>query len=226
VLTTVLSLAMVLVPAAAIRRRHRDGVERGTRAVPMAYFAALGLGFLLVEVALVQRFVLVLDHSARSFAVVVFGLLVSSGIGSLFSARLAWRGCLAALVAAIALYPLVLSTALPALLGQSLAVRVAATLVLLAPLGFLMGAPFPRGLASLGAARPTRLPLAWGVNGFTSVISAILAAMIALSWGFGGVFLFATLVYAAALVTAHGASKTSGAVVISPSVPEEQTPRR
>ena len=71
VLTTGLSLALLLVPAAVIRRRDPD-TERHSRAPPMVYFAPLGLGFLLVEVALVHRFVLFLDHSARSFAIVVF----------------------------------------------------------------------------------------------------------------------------------------------------------
>ncbi|MGH8902754.1 MAG: hypothetical protein ACRDYA_14020 [Egibacteraceae bacterium] len=223
--TTGLSLALLLAPAAAIRRRDADRAERNNRAPPMVYFAALGLGFLLVEVALVQRFVLFLDHSARSFAVVVFGLLVFSGLGSALSARVPWRGGLAALVAAVAAYPLVLSNVLPGSLGQDLGVRVAITLGLLAPLGFLMGIGFPRGLASLGAARPSRLPLAWGVNGFTSVVSAILAPMIALSWGFEAVFVCAALAYAVALSAAR-----SGPQIRDPAVTgsgaEEQMLRR
>ncbi|MGH3798650.1 MAG: hypothetical protein ACRDTD_00675 [Pseudonocardiaceae bacterium] len=208
VLTTGLSLALLLVPAAVIRRRDSDRVERNDRAPPMVYFAALGLGFLLVEVALVQRFVLFLDHSARSFAVVVFGLLAFSGLGSMWSARLPWRGGLAALVATVALYPVVLSTVLPGSLGWDLGVRIGITLLLLAPLGFLMGIGFPRGLASLGAARPSRLPLAWGVNGFTSVVSAILAPMIALSWGFEAVFVCAALAYAVALLAVRSGPQT------------------
>jgi hypothetical protein len=206
VLTTGRSLALLLLPAAAIRRRDpgRTGrTGRNTRAPPMVYFAALGLGFLLVEVALVQRFVLFLDHPARSFAVVVFGLLAFSGLGSMLSARIPWRGGLAALVATVALYPVVLSNVLPGSLGWDLGVRIGITLLVLAPLGFLMGIGFPRGLASLGTARPSWLPLAWGVNGFMSVVSAILAPMIALSWGFEVVFACAALAYTAALLTAR-----------------------
>lgn len=225
-LTTGLSLALILVPVVIVRRRQRERVPGAGRAPPAGYFAALGIGFLLVEVALVQQFVLVLDHSARSFAVVVFGLLACSGIGSLLSPRLPWRACLAAVVVALALYPLVLSTALPALLGRTLPVRVAATLALLAPLGILMGMHFPRGLAVLGAARPSRLPLAWAVNGFTSVVSAILAAMIALSWGFGAVFACAAVAYATALATARGGPKRGSRADVIPSGPEGRTPRR
>jgi spermidine synthase len=226
VLTAGLSLALLLVPAIAIRRRDPDRLERDNRAPPMAYFAALGLGFLLVEVALVQRFVLVLDHSARSFAVVVFGLLAFSSLGSMWSGRVSWRGGLAALVAAVALYPVVLSTVLPGSLGADLGVRIGITLLLLAPLGFLMGIGFPRGLASLGAARPSRLPLAWGVNGFTSVVSAIVAPMIALSWGFEAVFGCAALAYAIALVTARSGPQIRGTATVTACGSAERTPRR
>lgn len=230
VLTAGLSLAMLLVPAAAIRRRNPDRFERNNRAPPMVYFAALGLGFLLVEVALVQRFVLFLDHSVRSFAIVAFGLLAFSGLGSMWSARIPWRGGLAALVATVALYPVVLSAVLPACLGWDLWARIGITIVLLAPLGFLMGIGFPRGLAWLGTGRPSALPLAWGVNGFTSVVSAILAPMIALSWGFEAVFGCAALAYAIAMVTARSgrqvpASGSTGTAVMA-SGSAERTPRR
>ncbi|MGH3921341.1 MAG: hypothetical protein ACRDTT_00400 [Pseudonocardiaceae bacterium] len=226
VLTTGLSLALLLAPAAAIRRRDLDRAVRNSRAPPMVYFAALGLGFLLVEVALVQRFVLFLDHPARSFAVVVFGILAFSGLGSMVSARIPWRGALAALVAAVALYPVVLSAVLPASLGWGLGVRIGITLLLLAPLGFLMGIGFPRGLVSLGATRPSRLPLAWGVNGFTSVVSAILAAMIALSWGFEVVFFCAALAYAVALLTARSGPQIGVTATVTAVGSAEQTPRR
>jgi hypothetical protein len=192
----------------------------------MVYFAALGLGFLLVEVALVQRFVLFLDHSARSFAIVVFGLLAFSGLGSAWSTRIPWRGGLAALVATVALYPLVLSTVLPGALGWDLGVRIEMTLLLLAPLGLLMGIGFPRGLMSLGAARPSRLPLAWGVNGFTSVVSAILAPMIALSWGFEVVFVCAALAYAIALLAARSDPQIRDTTAVTIRALEEQRPRR
>ena len=223
VLTTVLSLALLLVPAVAIRRRDPD---RAGRAPPMVYFAALGLGFLLVEVALVQCFVLFLDHSAQSFAVVVFGLLAFSGLGSTVSARMPWRGGLAVLVATVSLYPVVLSTVLPGSLGWDSGVRIGITLLLLAPLGFLMGIGFPRGIAALGAARPSRLPLAWGVNGFTSVVSAILAPMIALSWGFEAVFGCAALAYAVALLAARSGPPSRDTATVTACGSAGRTPRR
>jgi hypothetical protein len=200
VLVVALSVALVLVPIVVIRRRQRRGLaEPGGWGRPAVYFAGLGLGFLLVEVALVQRSIVFLDHPAQAFAVVLFGLLSSSGIGSVLSARLPWRPVLAALAVAIAVYPWLLSGAFSAFLGQALPVRVLVTLALLAPLGLLMGVPFPRGLRALGETRPSWIPLAWGVNGFASVASSVLAAIIALSWGFTAVFAGAALAYLVAL---------------------------
>ena len=229
VLTAGLSLVLLLVPTVVIRWRERCRTMGNNRAPPMIYFAAIGLGFLLVEVALVQRFVLFLDNSVRSFAVVVFGLLAFSGLGSLLSHRLPWRGGLAALVAAVGLCPVVLATVFPESLGVDLGVRIGITLLVLAPLGFLLGIGFPRGLAALGAAKPSRLPLAWAVNGFMSVVSAILAPMIALSWGFGTVFACAAFAYAVALLTARSGPRTRDTGTGTPVTAleeEAQTPRR
>jgi hypothetical protein len=199
-LVAIVSLVLVAVPAAVtLRRRRGAGAVRGDWLSTSVYFGGLGLGFLLVEVALVQRFIVFLEQPAYSFAVVLLGLLLFSGFGSALSARAPWRATLAALVVAISLYPWLLSATFSALLPEGFAVRVLVALLVLAPLGLLMGVPFPRGLASLGRRTPSWLPLAWGVNGFASVIGAVLAAVIALSWGFGSVFLASALSYLLAL---------------------------
>jgi spermidine synthase len=204
VLVTALALVLMAVPAAVVRRR--SGKRPGGWSTAILYFGAIGLGFLLVEIALLERFILLLEQPAYSLAVVLFGLLLFSGVGSALSVRVPWRGALAALVIAIVLYPGLLATTFSALLGQGLAVRVLVALLLAAPLGLLMGVPFPRGLRALGRTDPASLPLAWGVNGFTSVIGAVLAAMIALSFGLEAVFLAGALAYLAALVAAWRAA--------------------
>jgi len=219
VLVTALALALVAVPAAVVRRR-RGGDRSGGWSSPTVYFGAIGLGFLLVEIALLQRFILLLEQPAYAVAVILFGLLLSSGVGSALSWRIPWRGALAALVAAIVLYPLLLAQTFPALLAQALAVRVLVALLLVAPLGLLMGVPFPRGLQALGRTDPASLPLAWGVNGFASVIGAVLAAVIALSFGFASVFFAGALAYLAALVAAwRTASRFSAAPVSAARTP-------
>ncbi|HEX2259863.1 MAG TPA: hypothetical protein VHJ40_08990, partial [Actinomycetota bacterium] len=199
VVTAVLSLALILLPAWTIRRRERGLGKKQGWVRPVTYFGALGLGFLLVEVALVGRLILFLDHSALGFTVVLFGLLVSSGLGSAWSARIPWRTALAVLSGVILLYAAFLPPVSSMFLGRSLGIRVVITLLLLTPLGFLMGIAFPNGLRWIGAERPSWLPMAWGVNGFTSVIGAIIAAMIALSWGFTAVLVCGAAAYLMAL---------------------------
>jgi hypothetical protein len=213
VLVTGLALALVAVPAAVVRRR-RAGEGSGASSPPTVYFGAIGLGFLLIEIALLQRFILLLEQPAYAVAVILFGLLLSSGVGSAMSVHIPWRGALVALVAAIVLYPLLLGQTFPALLGQGLAVRVLVALLLVAPLGLLMGVPFPRGLGALGRTDPASLPLAWGVNGFASVIGAVLAAVFALSFGFQAVFFAGALAYIAALVAAWRAASSFSAAPV------------
>ena len=210
-LAAVLSLVLIAVPVAVILRRSRQaGAERGGWLSTSVYFGGLGLGFLLIEVALVQRFIVFLEQPAYSLAVVLFGLLVFSGLGSALSARMHWRAALAALVVAASVYPWLLSTTFSAFLAEDFTVRVLVALLVLAPLGFLMGVPFPRGLASLGERAPSWLPLAWGVNGFASVIGAILAAVVALSWGFGSVFFCAAVSYLLALAVLGRPTRAPG----------------
>lgn len=165
----------------------------------LTYFACLGMGFLLVEIPLIQRFILFLDHPVYAFATVVFALLFASGIGSTLSARVPHRAMLALLVLAILLYFALLPFAFTLFLSYALPLRVLISIFLLTPLGFLMGIPFPKGLALLNQKAPGLVPLAWGINGCASVISSILATMGAIGWGFSAVLLAGAGAYTVAL---------------------------
>ncbi|HYO00326.1 MAG TPA: hypothetical protein VEU28_11685, partial [Actinomycetota bacterium] len=201
--TTLLSAVLILLPALLIRLRAKRAAsvspgQGGPRTA--VYFAMLGLGFLMVEVALVGRLLLLLNYAALAFTVVLFGLLSASGVGSYLSPHVAWRPALAALVALTALAATMLSPLLELVLQAQLPVRVGASLVLLAPIGLLMGVAFPKGLQWVAAERPEWLPMAWGVNGFTSVIGAVLAALVSLSWGYSVVLACGGLAYLIALL--------------------------
>ncbi|HEX2054577.1 MAG TPA: hypothetical protein VHJ78_12735 [Actinomycetota bacterium] len=200
--TSLLAAVLLVVPALAIRRREK-GVAGG-RATwrPAVYFAMLGLGFLVVEVALVGRFMLLLDHSAGAFTLVLFGLLAFSGVGSALSPRIPWRPALGVLAGLIALYGVVLTPVLQAALTLALPVRIAIAMLLLIPLGTLMGVGFPRGLTWLETERPSWVPMAWGLNGFMSVIGAIVAALVSLSWGYSVVLWLGAAAYLVACLTA------------------------
>ncbi|HEX2148669.1 MAG TPA: hypothetical protein VHI31_00635 [Actinomycetota bacterium] len=201
--TTLLSALLILLPALLIRLRAKRVASTSPRqggARTAVYFAMLGLGFLMVEVALVGRLLLLLNYSALAFTIVLFGLLSASGVGSLLSPHIPWRPALAALVALVALGATLLSPLLEILLQAQLPVRIGAALILLAPIGLLMGVAFPKGLQWVAAERPAWLPMAWGVNGFTSVIGAVLAALVSLSWGYSVVLACGGLAYLIALL--------------------------
>jgi hypothetical protein len=192
------SVALILLPLAVARRGAR--LLEGPKGRTLVYFGLLGLGFLFVEIPLIQRFILFLGQPIYAFAAVVAAVLLASGLGSLASSRpqVSIRWTLPLLVLAIPFYSLALPRLFAIFLGASLAVRLLVTVLSLSPLGFLMGTAFPGGLAWLRERAPGLIPWAWAVNGCTSVLASILAAMIALSVGFSWVLAAAALAYAVA----------------------------
>jgi hypothetical protein len=174
----------------------------------LAYFAAIGLGFLVFEVVLIQRFVLFLGFPTYALSVVLFALLVFTGVGSLMSERLRDRraGLVGALVAVTALVVLTafgLQPLLRALIDLPFAARVVLAVALLAPAGLLLGMAMPIGLKRLAALHPAGVPWAWGINGVTSVLGSVLAIFVAINWGFTVATLLAAACYAAAAAHAR-----------------------
>lgn len=192
------AVIFVLLPVMTRRRFRRALVLYGAdnSARVLGYFTAIGLAYLLVEVALIQRYMLILGQPTLAIATVIGALLFFSGLGSYVFRG---RGMMILLAGLIAIYPLVTDALKPLLLSLPQMFRLAAVVLLIAPSGFLMGMPFARGITTLKNA-PDLIPWAWAVNGSASVISAVLAAMLALSFGFtvvlwigGGLYLTAAL---------------------------------
>lgn len=181
---------------------------RGTGMRRGAYFFLLGLAFLFIEIAFIQKFTLFLSHPLYAVVVVLAGFLVFAGIGSGLSVWLARSGASAgfsAIRAAITgivtvtlLYAALLPTLFTNCLALSDAARIALSLALIAPLALFMGMPFPLGVKRLSETSPSFIPWAWGINGFASVISAALATLLAIEIGFTGVLLLALLLYSGA----------------------------
>jgi hypothetical protein len=196
------AIVLIVTPlvVAQLRRRTAEPTPAGIRAWTVAYFGLLGVGFLFVEIPIVQRYILLVGRPTTSLAVVLFVLLVASGLGSLSSRRLPWRPAALALAGAVLVYPWLLSRLTELVLSAPLVVRVAAAGAALFPLGFAMGVLFPKGLARLEASAPHLVPWAWGVNGVMSVISAVASALLALTFGFSAVMVAGAVCYGACVM--------------------------
>jgi hypothetical protein len=196
---TVLSLAAFVLPLLLARRAGRPPASA------LAYFAAIGLGFLAFEVVLIQRFVLFLGFPTYALSVVLFALLLFTGLGSLMSERLRERrtglvAALAAVTAIVVIAAFALQPLLRGLIDLPFAARVAIAVALLAPVGLLMGMAMPIGLKRLAGLYPDGVAWAWGINGVMSVLGSVLTIFVALNWG----FTVATLVAAACYAVAAG----------------------
>lgn len=196
--------ASVLIYVASVVLKHRmdgAGLPLG-HGVSLGLFALLGLGFMLIEVPLAQKLVLFLGYPTLSLSVVIFGLLVGGGIGSLVSQ--AWGGTrlvrgvqVAALaVAGIGLlHVIVLPHLLERVLGIPVFWRALLALAMVFPLGMALGVPFPSGLRLSARLLPNLTPRAWGVNGLLSTAGSVLAMLAGRELGFAKTLLIGCGLY-------------------------------
>ena len=159
------------------------------------YFAALGFGFIAVELALLQNLTLLVGHPIYTLSVLLFTLLAFGGIGSALSPRVSmWKACAAVAVIG-AMEALALPKLVPTLLWLPLWGRIAVAIALIAPLGLAMGMPFPSGLRRTGNASLPAPPFYWGLNGIMSVIGSVTTVFVALMFGFQAAMLMGAACY-------------------------------
>ncbi len=198
------SFILILLPLWKYQRTTNPDVSRLR---VFSYFFILGLAFLFIEIAFIQKFMLFLYHPIYAVAVSLTAFLLFAGLGSGYSEKLRGRfGVIAtvkiAVIAIVALGALQiagLSKIFELLSGTSYISRMIATVLLIAPLGFFMGMPFPLGLFALKSHSESWIPWAWGVNGCASVLSAILATLIAIEFGFTVLVALALFLYGTAV---------------------------
>jgi len=176
----------------------------------VVYFFAIGLAFLFIEIAFIQKFILFLDHPLYAVATVLTAFLVFAGLGSASIAhlrkgasrpsRLVGRA-VAGIIGLGLAYSFVLGPLCDSLMTLPPALRVLVSILLIAPLAYCMGMPFPLGLERVGAGMPGFIPWAWGINGCASVVSAVMASLLAIQFGFTVVILSALLLYLVAALT-------------------------
>jgi len=190
----------------------------------IVYFVGLGLGYMLLEMPLMQRFILFLGHPTYALSVVLFSLLFFSGLGSYSTQNVPverlqgrLRLALGSLIMVGAIYLIFLPIVLEHLIGLPLGVRVVVAALLLAPLGFLMGMPFPLGIA-LGRQRDTvsLIPWLWAANGSASVLSSVLAVVLATTLGFSVAMGAGLAAYVLAFVLQYSHPLSYRGNVISP----------
>ncbi len=205
-LAVVISLVLLVM---AVRDRRCDATA-GQLSAAILYFMLLGIGFMLVEISLIQKLVLYLGYPVLSLSTLLFAVLISGALGSLFTQR--WPAeklpkVVMVAAAGIVLYGLASQYLYPTVVDATLACdirwRCLITMVMLFPLGFCLGMPFPSGIRVVGGWGQNLVPWLWGINGLTSVVGSVAAMSLAKLWGFSnvqivgwalytGVFLLAT----------------------------------
>jgi len=201
----VLTVLFIIVPL-LLARRARFEHKPGTLAT-LGFFVMIGLGFIMIEVPLMQRFVLYLGHPIYAITTILFSILLFSGIGSYLTRFLlpadvvGWlRKSIPLLLVLTLVYNLGLERVFRATLNQSQAMKIGLSILLLLPLGILMGMPFPAMMRRVSAWSPGTIPWCWGVNGATSVLGSVSGVIVALAAGFSASLWVGMAAYLGALL--------------------------
>jgi hypothetical protein len=222
-----LTVTGIIVPL-FVRLQQRGIILGPKRANHLLYFGCIGAGFMLFEIAMVQKFILFLGKPIYSLAVVLFSLLVFTGIGAWLSDRIRKstdkledkpsRGLrltsslvsdtrsrvyitpgpgmfIAAIAALIVIFALLLTPLFNALIGLNIFWRCVLAIILLAPMGLLLGFPFPLGIRMLGDDGAELIPYAYGLNGALGVLGSVVSLILALIYGFSFSILIAVFLY-------------------------------
>lgn len=188
--------------------RYRSSKQHQTALTFVTYFSALGFAYILLEIALIQKFILFLGYPTRALSVILFSLLLSSGLGSFVSGSVGKSrplrniklACIA-IIALVAIYVFLLPPLFAALLPQDTLIRAIISAMLIFPLGFFMGVPFPTGIGILTNSRHSSIPWMWGVNGAMSVLGSVLATGIGMTWGFNYAMTIGAIAYLIAFLS-------------------------
>ena len=188
----IIILAIVLIVLPLIKLSFKGSNKMRT----LFYFSGLGIGYMLIEIILIQRFTLYFGNVIYAAAFVVCLMLVSSGFGSLVSQKITPKPyriflIVSFIIISFNIYALFLSDWLRTTIGFSLTSKIILSFIWIAPPAFFMGMPFPLGLKLLSFSNDSQIPWAWGINGVFSVVSAVLATIIAVELGFVWVMVFA-----------------------------------
>lgn len=206
----IIMLALSLITAALfiifpLLRYRRQGIKSANALPMLAYFSILGLGYITVEIVLIQRFTLFIGYPTHAITTTIFSMLFFSAIGSLIAERVCTtprrlQTMMIALVVAIAIYVVALQPILTALLQLSDTLRIGLSVILIAPLAVLMGMPFPTGIRHISQSGDDLVSWAWGMNGVFSVIGSVTVILISMVTNFTTALVVAAVLYALAML--------------------------
>jgi spermidine synthase len=197
-LQAIAASALLIVAPLALSRCRRT-----LPAAPVAlYFLAIGFAFMFMEIAFIQKFVLFLSHPLYAVAVVLCAFLLFAAVGGWLAGRLPAPNNVTVAVMALGTLALIYLAILPGLFQAMIhlpdAAKIVISVLLIAPLAMCMGVPFPTGMLRLAETSEEAIPWAWAINGFASVVGAVLATLLAIHLGFAAVIMLAASIYAAA----------------------------
>jgi len=200
-----IAFVLIFLPLFALRKGKRP--REGKFWKIFFYFGFIGMAFMFVEITLIQKFILFLSHPLYSIAIIIFSLLFSAGMGSYFSERILGQSLdknlkrsLVFCAGLIALYLVLLPLFFRGCLGCPFLLKMLLTVLIIFPLGFLMGFPFPTGIRLLTRGDQSTIPWAWATNAFSSVVNSISALMLAFWGGYNLVLFLAAGAYLLALL--------------------------
>jgi hypothetical protein len=165
------------------------------------YFFSLGIGFILIEICFIQKYILFIGYPVYAVAAILSALLIGAGVGSFCSSRLKkhplqiLRIVICALVIIILIQIVLVPWFFRQFLASSFVTRIVISILLIFPCGFFMGIPFPIGLSWTAQHNKNFIPWAWGINGYATVIGSVLSVILALHFGFHVVLLIASAIY-------------------------------
>ncbi len=186
----ILALLFIFIPLF-----FREKIKKIKNKRLLVYFFAIGIGFLFIEIVLIQKFILFFGHTISSTATIIFSMLLFSSLGSLYSQKIDVKNLKKAIIVLfllITVYSFLLKFFIDNFIALDLIPKIILASVFIAPLSFSMGFAFPLGIKKISK---ELVPWAWAVNGSASVLSPILAIMLALLFGYNFVFILAGLVY-------------------------------
>lgn len=213
--SVIIAAVLILLPLLGF---SREGLRVPQAGRFLIYFAGLGLGFIMIEIALLQRFTLFLGQPVYTFAVVLAALLIFTGAGAFatekfgIGGRSGLRLIIPLIMIVLALTAFLTPPVFTAALGWPLFWRIALSILMIAPLGLLLGMPFPLGVRIAGVESAQLVPWAWGVNGFFTVIGTVLALIFGMTYGFKIVLMIGALCYLVSLAAMTFRAKPASAV--------------